>query len=337
MKYWRNLGIYSIEYFRVRKGEEAFAEALKLCPSDDRKAGVYAVMGNTFNHVALYDKAEASFKESLKLQQDQPWTWNNLSIVQRRSGNCEEAERSAEKALSLMSFGAARGNLLSAKVCAGKIGEAERLLDYADWADYVALGDYYFRRDDDRKAEAYYSKAVLEKPNSSRVAASMVGLYIKGGRFVEALAVLEKVLRDDPYRADTLAKVAKVHVAKGDRRLGMEFAHKTLEAHYDTETVASLKQVFGNDPAFEDLLARTGTRVQALYEYFERKYDYQHLHRDSHTTLWIFSVIGSKHKDREGTPFLLPYAKESPFDEVRRQASEALTFLGAGSGTLAKP
>jgi len=45
------------------------------------------------------------------------WAWNNMSREHRKLGQCKEAKAAAEKALSLMRFGAARGNLRYAKFC----------------------------------------------------------------------------------------------------------------------------------------------------------------------------------------------------------------------------
>src|SRR5262249_6754758 len=143
-----------------------------------------------------------------------------------------------------------------------------------------------------RKAEMYYARAAEEHPDYALVGAALAELHLKKGKFDDAVAAASRVLGKTPYNARALAKIAKVHRAQGDRRLALEYAGKALEAHYGGHIVEDLKGAFAEDSSFQDLMGKTEARVTALFDYFEKKYDYQHLSRDYDTTVWIFSEVG---------------------------------------------
>ncbi len=336
-RYWRRLAVYYTETYRVRKGEAAFGEAASRSGSERESARLYAMMADAFRHVHLTEKAEAAYVKSVELAADRPWVWNNLSIAQRELKKCEEAERSAEKALSLMPFGAGYRNLLYAKICNGKVAEAETLLDYAGATAYISLGDYYVEQGEYQRANSYYERAAQEDPESPRLAAGLAELKLREGKPDEAAAAVEAALQKRPTNGLALAQTAKVHLAKGDTRRAMEFAAKALEANYTRDVAEILRRAFKDDRSFKEMAERAEGRVQGLFRYFEEKNDFQSLRRDYVTTKWIISILGSQRKDQEAIPHLQRYAGESPFEELRRAAASALAAIGGGTAGTGQP
>ena len=330
-RYWQGLGLYYTETYRVRKGEAAFAEALNRAGSEAETARVYSLMGDAFRHVHLTEKAEAAYLKSLGLTADRPWVWNNLSLAQRELKKCDEAERSAEKALTLMPFGAAYRSLLNAKICSGKVAEAETLLDYASATSYVSFGDFYFVRGDYQKAKTYYERAAQEDPESARVAAALGELKLREGKVDEAAEAVEAVLRKRPTSGPALAQMARIHLGRGNTRPALEFAEKALEASFTEETTEGLRRAFKDDRSFNEMLRKTEGRVQGLFRYFEDKNDFQYLRRDYTTTKSIIAMVGPQQKDAQAAPYLRRYAAESPFEELRRAATGALAAIGDGA------
>jgi HEAT repeat protein len=78
--------------------------------------------------------------------------------------------------------------------------------------------------------------------------------------------------------------------------------------------------------------------VEGLFDYYERKYDYQFLRRDVGTAEWAIGHAGGTHKDRGAVPHLIRYLRESAFAETRAKAADALWSIGdriAGPAMLA--
>ena len=107
-----------------------------------------------------------------------------------------------------------------------------------------------------------------------------------------------------------------------------------LVREFDVVT-SSLDAAMGSDAEYRALRDRTWTRVQALFSYFEGKYDYQHLPRDNATTIWILGQLGMTHKDRGAVRLLEDYLAHSAIEDVRARTADALWLIGDRSSVPA--
>ncbi len=125
-----------------------------------------------------------------------------------------------------------------------------------------------------------------------------------------------------------LVEAAKVEWAAGHQAAARDLAGRALEMELDGRVTEPLQAAFGADEEYRVRYESLVRRVEALFTYFEDKYDYQHLDRDNATTVWILGQVGMTHKDRAAVPFLEDYLAHSAIEDVRARAADALWLIG---------
>ncbi len=117
------------------------------------------------------------------------------------------------------------GTLNSAMRFAAKYDQLPRLTKY--YADLARKADRNFRwnvilaeiyrfQGNATEAAGQYKLAVLNEPQRGDFRESLADLYIQGGRFDDALAVLKRAEELDPTNPGWLVRQARLHLAKGD-------------------------------------------------------------------------------------------------------------------------
>lgn len=325
--YWRDLGYFYGHQYRLNKAVVAFDRALQLAPNPPEAAWTLARRGDAYEYAGRHREAREAYEKVVSLRSDHAPFWTRLCQIDLEAGDCRKAQLAATHALDLEDSSLSRSCLLRAQLCLGTF-RGTSLAAQTSWApDLVAIGDFFRDRGDHAKARAYYERTSLREAGPV-LAASLSELALREGDPSRAWSVLEPALIAHPEDADVLAQAAAVQQKKGDRKRALELAAQSLEARLDERIRKRLDAVFGADTAYRSLSAKVSRRVEALFTYYEGRYDYQHLRRDDQTAQWVIGKLGATEKDRQAVPYLLPYLSESAFAETRARAADALWYIG---------
>lgn len=336
----RDLGHYAAQLHRSRRAEAAFAKALALAPDGDEAYRVHFLAGEMYADAGLADRAAGSYEAALDERSGSALAWTRLAGARVRCGRCEEAAGAASRALELNpgSWEAER-NLLEARMCTGTLDEDDPLVESAGGHRLVSIGDYYRDRGELETARRFYdeAQAAFEKLAEYGSASSRASrdrqlrfarseLALRSGDAAGAWRELEPIFTEDSESSALLSLAARVQLGRGSRREALRLAARSLEARPSSER--ELAAAFGEDPEYRALQARTASRIEELYAWFEQEYDYQHLRRDPPTQRWIFHRAGFSDENPGSIPHLRRFLAESPFPETRARAGDALSKAG---------
>jgi len=128
-----------------------------------------------------------------------------------------------------------------------------------------------------------------------------------------------------PGRAKRSVSLAEERLAAGSEEEALRHAAEALEI--DLSAAGPLADVFGEDPEFASLRERATSRIDGLLAHYERRWG-RHLARDEASALWAIWSLGTEHRDAEAVPFLVRFLTESPSEEARWRAADALWLIG---------
>ncbi|HYU44413.1 MAG TPA: hypothetical protein VEQ84_19875, partial [Vicinamibacteria bacterium] len=277
--YRRDLGYFRAKGWHLRKAAEAFDSALETRPDSVEAARVWAQRGESLFAAARAGEAGRAYEKAVARRPDFAPYWARLCEVRLGAGECRAAREAGRKARGLESSWAARSCLSRVAICLGQVDESREEIQGAWGWDLIAIGDYFLDKGNAAKARDYYQRARLDA-DDPHLALSSSELEWRGGDVAKAWPALKPALEKYPRDPDLLAQAAGLHLREGDRGPALEAAGQALEARLDGKTTKRLDAVLGRDPDYVRRRAQISERVEALFDYCERKYDYQFLRRD---------------------------------------------------------
>jgi tetratricopeptide (TPR) repeat protein len=167
------LGLAWVEANEQRHKESIhyYEEVLKL---DSLNMLALLGMGNAYNWLKEYDKAESYFNRVLKIEPDNEYALAALGTVYLNRGNSQTSEKLLEQSLKINNK------------------------TYS--CPYEGLGMLYFNQGKTKEAEASFKKAIAINPDIEyRKYNGLAKIYIKQGRIKEAKELLEKSIKNYPY------------------------------------------------------------------------------------------------------------------------------------------
>jgi len=332
--YWRDLGYFRAKSGRLRRAAEAFDRALETKAEPLDAARVQAQRGESYLLVSRPAEARAAYEKAVARRPDYAPYWAQLCEARLAGGDCRAARDAARQSRGLAPDWTAQSCLVRADICLGQVDESSEEIKSAWGWDLVAIGDFFRGRGDEARARATYERAQLP-PEDTHLALSLSDLELRAGGAAKAWPALQPALTKYPRDPDLLAQAAVLHFRGGDRVRALEAAGQALEARLDAKTAKRLDAALGQDSDYLRRRARITARVSGLFEYYERKHDYQNLRRDIPMTEWVIGHAGATHKDREAVPHLIRYLQESAFAETRARAADALWIIGDRSAVPA--
>jgi tetratricopeptide (TPR) repeat protein len=332
--YWRDLGYFRGKAWHLRRAAEAFDRALETQPDPIDAARVQAQRGQSYFVVSRSAEARAAFEKAVALRPDYAPYWAQLCEARLAAGECHTARDAARQSRGVASNWTAQSCLVRADICLGQVDEGSDEIKGASGWDLVAIGDFFRSRGDEAKARAAYERAQLP-PEDTHLALSLSDLELRAGGAAKAWPALQPALTNDPRDPDLLAQAAVLHFHGGEHARALEAAGQALEARLDGQTLKRLDRALGQDSDYLRRRVQITTRVNGLFEYYERKHDYQYLRRDIPMTEWVLGHAGATHKDPEAVPHLIRYLQESAFAETRARAADALWIIGDRSAVPA--
>jgi Tfp pilus assembly protein PilF len=211
-----------ISYFEKFSNNPAFLDSAKRYfseTSDDNVAKNLkslvriAYLRNDFSGVISYAERVKNIFSILNhksFSNDDAWTLYRIGEAYHALNNLPEAINFFQHAINLESFNLDfRNKLAQTQVEAGKIDEARKnfefILDqnpkYA--SAYVSLGYLILSVDHNiAKADNYYDKALALDPDNEQAMLNKAGTLMYQSRKKDAEAILEKLLKKNPQRAD---------------------------------------------------------------------------------------------------------------------------------------
>ena len=332
--YWRDLGYFRSKSWRLRRAAEAFDRALQAKADPIDAARVQAQRGQSYLVVSRPAEARAAYEKAVALRPDYPPYESQLCEARLAGGDCGAARDAARRSRGLAPNWTAHSCLVRADICLGQVDESSEEIKGAWGWDLVAIGDFFRDRGDEARARAAYERAQLP-PEDPHLALSRSDLELRAGGPAKAWPALRPALEKDPRDPDLLAQAAVLHFRGGERARALEAASQALEARLDGKTTKRLDGALGQDSDYLRRRAQITARVSGLFEYYERKHDYQYLRRDIPMTEWVIGHAGATHKDAEAVPHLIRYLRESAFAETRARAADALWIIGDRSAVPA--
>ena len=202
---WRKEGT-ARHKFTMQPGESALAGTLPASASLDPAVETFRA-GATAFEAKDYSAAIARFQEALELDPDLLQAWSGLSVAYLESGQYEEAAAAAEKAVALgandqttlRTRWEAYRQLGDEAKTAEALAAAEQAGSMAEEAKRVFNEAVGFVKADDNEAAFAKFKEASELDSSLQQA--LLGVATTGvqiGRYEEAAAAAEAVLKDDP-------------------------------------------------------------------------------------------------------------------------------------------
>jgi tetratricopeptide (TPR) repeat protein len=174
-------GIYELQ----GKTDDAIAVFTRelLCPGLDaaRKENLYDILGGLYFGKKDYDNAIRSLQKAIALNPESAKTYSTYSMVLLAKGELEEAEKMANKALSIMDNKVFHNNLA--------------------WI-YLEKGERFHKENKFVEAEQHYFRALAENPQLKVAYDRLIYLYGKMGNCERASKVAMDVLNrypEDPY------------------------------------------------------------------------------------------------------------------------------------------
>lgn len=172
-------GIGHINKSNYKQGIKAIETAIDYQPTENKAllAEMFASLGDAFNSMKDYEKADKNFDEALKLMPDNATVLNNYAYyLSLRKVRLNEAEKFSAKSLELRpgeaTFLDTYGWIFYQQ---GKYDKAKELIELAilkngenaDATLYEHLGDIYFKLKNETKALENWNIALTKEPNNN--------------------------------------------------------------------------------------------------------------------------------------------------------------------------
>ena len=185
----RNSFTYGVALFQrgyLGPAEASFKQVIAENPNDPE---AYYNLGTLYLRSNSLEKARGWLEKTVELQPDYPEAWNNLGMISAQQGQDAQAIREFQQALSL------------------KPGYATALLN---------LGNVYRRQGSLEKAEKFLKRALEIEPDNADVQYSVGILFAKNGELDQAAQHLGRAIELRPDYPDALNNLGVLLVRKQD-------------------------------------------------------------------------------------------------------------------------
>ena len=130
----------AVRLLEQERYDQGIAKLLALEPRMPAIAALHINLGVAYARMNDLDRAEASLRKALELNQQHPAAWNELGLVQRRKGQFAEARASYEAALAAFAdFSPAHRNL--AILCDVYLGDHACAVSHYEAYSRIVPGD----------------------------------------------------------------------------------------------------------------------------------------------------------------------------------------------------
>ena len=166
-------------------------------------------------YVGKYEDAAGKYKESLKLEPEDPFVWYSYAVALLSFGDYKEAEKAAEK--SALYFegdprSQADATLLAVEALesGGNLKAAEKRLLESDKKNpgylynYLSLCELYLKQENISEAEKYAVLLLHRAPHDVRTMQNISQTYIIQGKIPELNSLIENLLEE--FSTDSWAK-----------------------------------------------------------------------------------------------------------------------------------
>jgi tetratricopeptide (TPR) repeat protein len=325
--HWLDLARYQALQYRLDKALAALDQALPRAGSPEEAFRVHMRRGQIYEQVEQWPEAAQAHRRAASAQPESGAAWARLAVDEVESNHCAQARTAALRALELGQSWVGGWAGIRAEVCQGQLQEAGPFVKDASPSGLVIVGDFFRDRGDYEKAASYYDR-VPKDAAEPELGLARAELALRGGDLPGARALIAPLAAKRPEEASVLAEQARIELSAGDKARALDLATQALEVDGRPPMQKRLHTTFRDDGDYHVRSEKARKRADALFGYFEAKYEYQRLRRDKVTTLWILGTVGARHKDRDAVPYVLPYLSESPFAATRASAADALWYIG---------
>jgi tetratricopeptide (TPR) repeat protein len=227
--YWEK-GNELLRSDRCDEAVEAFRKALAISPA----SGAYNDLGRAYMCLNEFSKAEASFKQALRIKPENVNALYNLGVAYAHQVKIDEAKnvlralqsRDPEKANELET------EIREARVAASRLAETDTALNSANALFSVTAGNKYYKSEDYVRAIEAYKKAISYRP--SKNAYSGLGLaYEAVKQYPNAVAAFQEAIHLEPGDPELHCNLATVYLQMGELEKTENSAREALRLKSD--------------------------------------------------------------------------------------------------------
>jgi serine/threonine protein kinase/tetratricopeptide (TPR) repeat protein len=226
------------EYYNVVKDDptramQIYTSFLEQYPDDSAARNN---LGLTYAKLGRYDDAEATFRETLRIDPYHMVTYNNLVILYTDLGRYDEAIEAGRECNTVDP-------------------------DYS--VVYNFIGIAYGLQGQTEMAVESYRKCLSLDPDNYWSFYLLGDSYTTLGRYDEAVKEIERALRIDPENYHALAAMVRVHSLRGDKETALDYLSRAVDggyADYDYVKSSSDLDNIRDDRRFGEILIKIKDR-----------------------------------------------------------------------------
>ncbi len=201
--------------FKDQALRAAMQAAQNLAAQNSQDARAQLFLANFYSNVGLRKEALDTLEKALSLSPKKQQIYFEIADIHFQAGEYDKAIEISKKAYELeKGFPTAIFNLVAIYVHAGRQAEADRMLIEAygrtDVPD-VLLAQIYSKEKDYARLAGVWRAFVEKEPGSLVHRKNLVNAFLSGRRYPEAIAELEKAVKDFPeFSSEGSALVARI-------------------------------------------------------------------------------------------------------------------------------
>jgi len=212
----------AVAYLKQGDVAEAREKIDKALQQNPRDADVQTAAALVFERVNEVDKADRAYASAVRLEPHNPDRVNNYAVFLCRSGHAAQGQKMFEQAAHSGAYKTPEVAYTNAGVCARGAGNMAA-------------------------AEAYFRKALDEKPNYPDALLQMTDVTFSRGEALKARAFLERLLNVAPETADALLLGVRIERSLGDARAADEYAARLQAGFPASEQARQLGRRAGDE------------------------------------------------------------------------------------------
>ena len=264
---------YLLGFTLIRQGskEEGLAEIRQATELDSDPINVHSKLGLAFQRLGQLDEAVLEFKRVIEYAPGHPSALNNLAVCYFWMGRYREAVPVFRRLLEIQPENVkAASNLGTVYYYLGRMEEAIEAYQLAIRLNpeeplfQYNLGDSYAKVGSSDEAREWYLKAIATADQGLTQGGNRIRLqelkylcFAKVGRFDEATAGVEDMVKEHPSDFEVLYTSAQVYALAGNRDRLLESTERAIRAGYPREEFGRAPEFasFQDDSAFQELLS----------------------------------------------------------------------------------
>jgi tetratricopeptide (TPR) repeat protein len=232
---------------RLRRYDEALAEANRLVAAGDRSSETLVLIGECDRVLGRYDAALRAFDEAAARDplSAEPLTGRGRTLT--LAGRRAEAQQAFGAALVLAPDDAdALAGLADLAIERGDMAEARarletlRTLERADPAATLKLGVLLVREGDLERAIALFREVVVGQPANVEAVIDLGGALAKAGRAPEAIPYFERATAADARNVVVWNSLAMARLESGNRAGAIDALRRSLQVKPGQPDIAAL-------------------------------------------------------------------------------------------------